>query len=142
MELGHWCLPCVVSQPASLINSCCHMMDLLLLKDSWNPTCRCCLSSEAVPFLNQVMGFPDSSVDKESTCNAGDPSSIPGLGRSTGEGIGYPLQYSQASLVAQLVKNPPAMQETSVQSLHWEDPLEKGKATHSSILAWRILWTV
>ena len=66
----------------------------------------------------------------------------PELGRSTGEGIGYPLQYSWASLVAQLVKNPPAMQETWVQSLGWEDPLEKGKATHSSTLAWRIPWTV
>ena len=60
------------------------------------------------------MGFPDSSVGKESTCNAGDPSSIPGSGRSPGEGIGYPLQYSWAFLVAQLVKNPPAMQETWV----------------------------
>ena len=54
-------------------------------------------------------GFPDSSVGKESTCNTGDPSSIPGLGRCAGEGIGYPLQYSWASPVAQLVKNPPAM---------------------------------
>ena len=63
---------------------------------------------------------------------------IPGLGRSLGEGIGYPLQYSWASLVAQLVKNPPAMQETWVQSLGWEDPLEKGKVTQSSIPAWRI----
>ena len=56
--------------------------------------------------------FPDSSVGKESTCNAGDPGLIPGLGISPGEGIGYPLQYSWASLVAQLVKNPPAMGET------------------------------
>ena len=67
---------------------------------------------------------------------------IPGLGRSAGEGIGYPLQYSWASLVAQLVKNPPAMRETWVQALGREDPLEKGTATHSSILAWRIPWTV
>ena len=67
---------------------------------------------------------------------------IPGSGRSTGKGIGYPLQYSWASFVAQLVKNPPAMRETCVQSLGWEDILEKGKATHSSILAWRITWTV
>ena len=80
-------------------------------------------------------GFPYSSVGKESACNAGDPSSIPGLGRSSGEGIGYALQYSWASLVAQLVKNLPVMQENLVQSLGWEDPLEKGKATHSSILA-------
>ena len=87
------------------------------------------------------MGFPDSSVGKESSCNAGDPSSIPGLGRSVGEGIGYSLQYSWASLVAQLVKNPQAVQETWVRSLGWEDPLEKGKATHSCIPAWRIPWT-
>ena len=58
------------------------------------------------------------------------------------KGIGYPLQYSWASLVAQLVKKLPAMRETWVRSLGWEDPLEKGKATHSSILAWRIPWTV
>ena len=67
---------------------------------------------------------------------------IPGSGRYTEEGIGYPLQYSWASLEAQLVKNPPAMWETWVPSLGWEDSLEKGKATHSSILAWRIAWTV
>ena len=88
------------------------------------------------------MGFPHSSVGKESTCNAGDPSSIPELGRSVGEGIGYPLQYSWASTVAQLVKNLLAMWETWVRSLGWEAPLEKGKATHSNILAWRIPWTV
>ena len=67
---------------------------------------------------------------------------IPGLGGSTGEGIGYPFQYSWAFLVAQLVKNLPAMQETWVQSLGWEEPLEKGKATHSNTLAWRIAWTL
>ena len=89
-----------------------------------------------------MQGFPDSSVSKESPCNAGDPGLIPGLGRSAGDSIGYPFQFSWASLVAQLVKNPPSMQETRVQSLGWEDPLEKGKATHSSILAWRIPWTV
>ena len=88
------------------------------------------------------MGFPDSSVGKEFACNAGDPGSILESGRSAGEGIGYPLQYSWASLVAQLVKSLPAMQETWVQFLDWENPLEKGKATHSSILAWRIPWTV
>ena len=60
------------------------------------------------------LGFPDSSVDEEYACNAGDPGSIPGLGRSSGEGTGYPLQYSWASLMAQLVKNPPGMQETWV----------------------------
>ena len=83
--------------------------------------------------------MPDSSDDKESACNAGDPGSIPGLGRSPGDRIGYPLQYSWASLVAQMVKNPHAMRETWVQSLGWEDTLEKGMAIHSSILAWRIL---
>ena len=60
--------------------------------------------------------------------------------RNSGEGIGYPLQYSWSSLVAQLVNNLPAMRETRIPSLGWEDPLEKGKATHSSILAWRIPW--
>ena len=87
-------------------------------------------------------GFPDSSVGKESACSAEDTGSIPVLGKSAGEGIGYPFQYSWASFVAQLVKNPPAMRETWVQSLGWEDPLERGKATHSSILAWRIPRTV
>ena len=88
------------------------------------------------------LGFPDSSVGKESACNAGDPGSIPWSGRSPGEGIGYPLQYSWASLVAQLVKSLPAMWEIWVRSLGLEDPLEKGKATHTSIRAWRIPWAV
>ena len=105
--------------------------------------------------MNLNYFFPDSSVGKESACNAGDPGSILGLGRSAGEGMGYPCQYSWAFLVAQLVKNPPAMRETWVQFLGWEDPLEKGwrdlgsilrwggppeegMATHSSILALRI----
>ena len=88
-----------------------------------------------------MLGFPDSLIGEESACNTGDPGSIPGLGRSAGEGIGYPLQYSWASPVAQLVKNPPAVWETWMQSLDWQDPLEKGKATHSGILAWRIPWT-
>ena len=87
-------------------------------------------------------GFPGGSAGKESACNVGDLGSIPGLGKSPGEGIGSPLQYSWASLVAQQVKNLPAMWGTWVRSLGWEDPLEKGKATHSSILAWRIPWTV
>ena len=69
------------------------------------------------------MGFPYSSVDKESACNAGDLGLIPGSGKFTGKGIGYPLQYSLASLVAQLVKNPPAMWETWVHlwvgKIHW-----------------------
>ena len=84
------------------------------------------------------MDFPDSSVGKESACNAGDPGLIPRSGR---EGIGYPLQYSWPSLVAQLVKNSPAMWETWVQSLGLEDALEKEMAIRSSILAWEIPWT-
>ena len=67
-------------------------------------------------------GFLDSSVGKESACKAGDPGLIPGSGRSAGEGIDYPLQYSWASLVALLVKNPPAKWEIWVRSLGWEDP--------------------
>ena len=83
-------------------------------------------------------GFPDSSTGKKSACNARDPGSIPGLRRSPREGIGYPLQFSWVSLVAQMVKNLPAVQEIWLRSLGWEDPLEEGMATHSSILAWRI----
>ena len=118
--------------------------------------------------MGPYVGFPDSSIGEESTCNAGDPGLVPQSGRSLGEGKGYPFQYSglgnsmdcivhrvtksqtqlndfhvhRASLVAQLVKNPPAMWETWARSLGREDPLEKGKATHSNILAWRIPWTV
>ena len=79
-------------------------------------------------------GFPDSSVGKESACNAGDPGSTPGPGRSSEEGINHTFLYSWASLVAQLVKNPPAMQETLVRLLGQEDLLEKRLATHYSIL--------
>ena len=85
-----------------------------------------------------LLGFPGSSAGKESACNTGDFSSIPGSGRLPGEGIGYPLQYSWASQVAQMLKNLPAMRKTWVQSLAWEDSLEEGMATHSSILAWGI----
>ena len=97
----------------------------------------------AFSFLSEIlfkftMGFPDSSVGKESAYNTGDPGSIPGSERSHGEGVGYPLQYSWNSFVAQLVKTLPATRDTWVRSLGWKDPLEKGKATHSSILAWRI----
>ena len=81
------------------------------------------------------LGFPGASIGKEFGL-------IPGLGRSTREGIGYPPYYSLASLVAQLVKNLPAMWKTLVQPLGWEDPLEKGTATPSNILAWRIPWAV
>ena len=90
--------------------------------------------------VSVCLGFPSSSAGKKFTCNAGGL--IPGSRQSPGEGIGYPLQYSWASLVAQLVKNLPAMWETWVGSLGWEDPLEKGTAIHACILAWRIPWTV
>ena len=85
-------------------------------------------------------GLSGSSAGEESTCNGGDPGSISGSGRSAGEENGCPLQYSWASLVAQMVKNLPAMQETWVRSLGWKDPLEKGMAAHSSTLAWRSPW--
>ena len=91
--------------------------------------------------LVNYLGFPDSSAGKESACNAGDPTLMPRSGQSPGEGISYPLQDTWASLVAQTVKNPPAIQETWVRSLGWEDPLEEGMATHSSIFAWRTPWT-
>ena len=90
----------------------------------------------------QRWGFPHSSASKESACTAGDLGLIPGSGRSPGEGKDYPLQCSWASLVAQLVKNPTTMWETWVPSLGWENPLERGMATHSSVLAWRISCTV
>ena len=92
------------------------------------------ITSLQVISITSLWGFPDSSVVQESTCNAGDPSSIPGLWRFSGEGIGYPLQYSWASFVAQLVKNLHAMRETWVWSLGWEGLLEKGKAYHSSVV--------
>ena len=88
-----------------------------------------------VSCVSCIMGFLHSSVGKESACNAGDPGLIPASGRSAGEGIGYPLQYSWAFCVVQLIQNPPVMRKTWVQSLVWEDPLEKGKVTHSSILS-------
>ena len=84
------------------------------------------------------MCFPGISDGKESARNAGDPSSIPRLGRSPGEGIGYPIQYSWVSLVAQTVKNLPAVQETWVLSLGRDDLLKKEMETHSSILALKI----
>ena len=104
--------------------------------------CVLVIGKKRLPQELMIMDFPESSVGKGPSCKAGEPGSIPGLGRSAGEGIGHPLQYSWASLVSQLVKYLPAMQEMWVQALVWEDPLEKGKATHSSILAWRIPWTV
>ena len=84
------------------------------------------------------MGFPHSSANKEFTCNAGDPGSTTGSQSSPRERIGYPLQYSWAILVGQMVENPPVMWETLVRSLGWEDTLEEGMATHSSILPWKI----
>ena len=84
------------------------------------------------------MGFPGSSEVKESACNAGDPGSISGSGRSPGDRRGYPPQDSWESLIAQMVKNPPEMQETWVLSLGWEDTLEEGGKTQSRFLAWRI----
>ena len=86
------------------------------------------------------MGFPFLVAQrvKNLLCNAGDLASIPEPGSSPGEGVGYPLQDSWASLVAQMVQNPSAMWETWVLSPRWEDPLEEGMATYSSILAWRI----
>ena len=79
--------------------------------------------------------FPGGSDSKESACRAGDMGLIPELGRSPGEEIGYPLHYSLASLVTQTVKSLCAVQETCVQSLGREDPLEEGMATHSSVFA-------
>ena len=111
-------------------SSCLHMLTFPNL----------CLSHR--PFLYHKEGFRHSSGGKESACNAGDPGSIPGSGSSAGEGIGYPFQYPWASLVAQLVKNLPTMWDTWVWTLGWEDPLEKEKATHSCVLAWRIPWTI
>ena len=84
------------------------------------------------------MGFPGGSDSKEPACNAGDLGFIPGSGRSPGEESGYPLQYSWIFLVAPMVKILPAIWETWVPSLGWEDPLERKKASRSSVLAWRI----
>ena len=92
--------------------------------------------------FDPTQSFPDSSVGEKSICHSGDPSLIPVSGSSAGEVIGFPFQYSLASLVAQLVKNPTAIWETWVLSLGLEDPVDKGKANNSRILAWRIPWTV
>ena len=91
-----------------------------------------------VLFQPLLLGFPDGSAGKESTCSARDPGLIPGSRRSAGERRGYSLLYFWVSLVAQLIKNLSAMWGTWVQSLGWEDPLAKGLAACSSILAWRI----
>ena len=81
------------------------------------PVWYLCIVRIQLAVVITTWGFPGSSAGKESACNAGNPSSIPGLGRTPGEGIGYPLQYSWASLVAQMVKNSPEMWDTWVQSL-------------------------
>ena len=104
-----------------------------LMKHCWSISSQCCTSI--------IMGFPGSSAGKESTCTSGDPSLIPGLGKSPGEGIGYPLQYSWATIWWLRKRNLPAMQEIWIRSLGWEDPLEEGMATHSSNLAWETSWT-
>ena len=85
--------------------------------------------------IDSPLGFPGGSEVKASASNAGDPCSIPGSGRSPGEGNGNPLQYSWTSLVAQMVEHLPTMWKTGVQSLGQEDPLENKMATHSSTLA-------
>ena len=86
--------------------------------------------------------FPGSSAGKEFTCNAGNPGSIPGLGRSTGENDRLPTPLFLGFPGGLAGKESPVMWDTWVQSLDWKDPLEKGTATHSNILAWRIPWTV
>ena len=105
--------------------------------DSWNRIETCMTICFVIKYKIKWF-FPGSSAGKESICNAGDPGSIPGSGSSPGEGIGYPLQYSWTSLVAQTIKNLPAMRETWIWSLVWEDLLEESMATHSSILSQRI----
>ena len=99
-----------MNQPHVSIYPLCH------LKASSRVPCVIYSRFSLIIYFIYIMGSPHSSVSKESTCNAGDRSSISGLGRFTGEGIGYPLQHSRASLVVQLVKNPPAMWETWVYS--------------------------
>ena len=90
--------------------------------------------------LQQIVDFPGSSAGKESACNAGDPGLIPGSGQYPGEGIGYPLQYSWASLVAQMVEKLPAIVRPGFDPWVRKIPLEKGMATRSSRIAWRIPW--
>ena len=91
------------------------------------PHWQACQRASGLPKMLLLGDIPDSSVAEESACKAGDPDSVPGSGRYTGKGIGYPLQYSWASLVVQLVKNLPAMWETWVRSLGWEDSPGEGK---------------
>ena len=132
-------------------------------KGTWGCPCGLIFPQLGIESGHMEGGLPRQFSGKESTCQAGDAGLIPGLGRSPGKGNGnclqyrrtwldswiskicwrrdrLPIPYSWASLVAQLVKNQPAMWETWVRSLGWEDPLKKGKVTHSSILAWRLPW--
>ena len=115
--------------PGSHVKSICSRSHSFLIKCAY-----------AMPWYGAYhMSYSGNSADKESTCNAEDPASILWLGRSPADWIDYPPQYSWALLVAQMLKNPPAMWETWVWSLNWEDSLkEEGMATHSSILSWRI----
>ena len=131
--LQHTRPPCPWNSPGKNIGLGCH--SFLQGNRHWK-------RPSAFGQIKLIMGFPGGSDGKESACSEGHPGSIPGSGGSTREGIGHPLQYSWASLVAQLVKNLPAMREICVGSLDWEDPLETGKASHASILAWRIPWTI
>ena len=119
------CCPCA-GRPS--FHECFHSFGLLLRL----PPMFICIHQFFRTFsVLSWFSLPTFSVGKETACNGGDPGLIPGWGRSAGEGIGYPLQYSWASLAAQLVKNPPEVWKTWVWSLGWEDPLAKGKATHS-----------
>ena len=135
LPLGHICSPIpffvsllfLYTSLAYLAVSC--LMRHVMCHVMWRPQK---LTWNHYSLVEKIAG---SSAGKESTCSAGDPGSIPGSRISSGEGIGYPLQYSWASLVAQTVKNLPPMQETLVRSLGQEDPLEEGMVTHSSILA-------
>ena len=133
------CTPCF--SPLAVTGTSIHIpSDLRDVADSVTDHCHKANHVNFFGFSMQIrahntVGFPGSSAGNESTCNAGNPGWIPGLGSSPGEGKGYPLQYSWASLLAKMVKNLPAMQETWVPSLGWKDPLEEGMATHFSILA-------
>ena len=122
----------------------CHLslvQQLIKFKARCKHRCILALGLSLILILCVNLRVPWGLSGKESVCNEGDPGSTSGSGRSPGEGNGHPLQYSRASLGAQTVKNPPAVWETRIRSLGGEDPLEKGMATHSSILAWRIPWT-
>ena len=102
---------------------------------SWTRLKRLSSSSSSSSSSNYLLkGFPDHSVGKEPTCNAGDLGLIPGLGRSAGGGIGYPLQYSWASLMAQLVKNPPANFLSHQQSFYFRN--EENEA--QNYITWQI----